>query len=289
MTGIRVLLEDASRTLAAHADAPRLEAEVLLAHVLGRDRSWLYAWPEHVPDAEQAEAFTRLVALRAQGHPVAHLTGEREFWSLRLRVSEHTLIPRADTERLVEAALALDLPQEARVLELGTGSGAISLALATERPRWRISALDRSPRALEVARANAVRLGLARIRFLEGHWFDALPGQPRYDLIIGNPPYVAQHDPHLAQGDLRFEPRAALVSGSDGLDDIRHIVAGAPAHLEPDGWLWLEHGSDQGARVAGLLRRYGYREVATRRDAAGHERISGGRRADAQRADRRSG
>jgi len=286
---IRALLEHARHTLAKSVDAPQLEAEILLAHVLGRDRSWLYAWPEHVPDAGQCKAFEQLVERRAQGQPVGHLTGEREFWSLRLAVNEHTLIPRPESELLVETALALELPTEARVLELGTGSGAIALALASERPRWRLSALDCSPEALAIARANAVRLGLNGIRFIHSHWFDALPAQQRYDLIVANPPYVAQDDPHLARGDLRFEPRAALVSGVDGLDDIRQIIAAAPGHLRPSGWLWLEHGCDQGARVAALLRGHGYHAVVTRRDPAGHDRISGGQWPSGEAADAGSG
>lgn len=281
MSTIRALLGRARRALAASAEEPQLEAEILLAHVLGRDRAWLYAWPEHHPDSAQTAAFERLVAQRAQGRPIAHLTGEREFWSLSLKVNEHTLIPRPETELLVETALALDLPAEAHVLELGTGSGAIALALAVERPHWHITAVERSPEALEVARSNARRLQLTGVRLIESRWFEALPARRDYDLIVANPPYVAQGDPHLARGDLRFEPRAALVSGPDGLDDIRHIIASAPAYLRPCGWLWLEHGCDQGAAVAELLRGHGYREVTTRRDPAGHERLSGGRRAGA--------
>lgn len=274
---MRALLEQAQQALAATSEQPRLDSEVLLAHALGRGRAWLYARPEHVPDPDQRAAFERLVALRAGGRPVGHLTSEREFWSLRLKVTEHTLIPRPETELLVETALALDLPADAAVLDLGTGSGAIALALAAERPGWRITAVERSPEALASARDNAARLGLAGIRFLEGDWFAALSGRPLFGLIVANPPYVAQDDPHLARGDLRFEPRTALVSGADGLDDIRHIVAAAPDYLRPGGWLWLEHGSDQGGTVGALLRGRGFREVRLRHDLAGRERLSGGR------------
>lgn len=277
MTCVRTLLERASRTLAASVDEPKLESQILLAHVLGRERAWLYAWPEHIPDDVQVARFEELITQRALGHPVAHLVGRREFWSMTLSVDTHTLIPRPETELLVEAALQLDLPEDARVLDLGTGSGAIALALAGERPGWRIVALDRSIQALAVAQTNARSLGKSNIRFIAGHWYDALSPQSAFDLILSNPPYVAEGDPHLGLGDLRFEPAQALVSGTDGLDDIRQIVAAAPAHLRRGGWLWLEHGNDQGGPVVELLRRRGFEEVVLRRDLAGHERLSGGR------------
>lgn len=277
MNTVRALLSRARSRLGGKSAAAAVDAEVLLAHVLGRERSWLYAWPEHIPDADSLETFEQLLSLREQGRPIAYLIGEREFWSLPLKVSPDTLIPRPETEHLIEIALELELPDDARVLDLGTGSGAIALALGSERPAWRITALDRSPAALAVARQNAVRLGLDNISFLHSNWFEALAAGVKFDLILGNPPYVAARDPHLERGDLRFEPPQALVSGPEGLDDIRLIAAAAPAFLRPGGWLWLEHGAGQGARVTELLHSHGFERVTLRRDLAGHERHSGGR------------
>lgn len=277
MSTVRELLAHAHDRLGTQSEEAALDAEVLLAHVLRRDRSWLYAWPEHIPDADHQDAFEQLVAKRQQGQPVAHLVGKREFWSLPLKVNADTLIPRPETEHLVEIALGLGLPDNARVLDLGTGSGAIALALASERPGWKITAVDRSRAALEVARRNGTSLGLAGLEFLHSDWFEALPAGTRYDLILSNPPYVATQDPHLGRGDLRFEPRQALVSGPEGLDDIRRIAAVAPGFLQPGGWLWLEHGAGQGAQVAELLRNNGFGQVTQQHDLAGHDRHSGGR------------
>lgn len=265
------LLRDARRRLADPA-----EAEILLAHALGRERAWLYAHPEHPPTTQEQGRFEALLARRLAGEPVAHLTGWREFWSLPLRVDRHTLIPRPETEHLVEFVLER-LPAEPpqRVIDLGCGCGTIALALARERPHWEILASDRSGGALAVARDNARRLGLD-VTFLHADWLAGIVGP--FDLIISNPPYVAEGDPHLEQGDLRFEPRGALTAGPDGLDAIRRLVAQAQPRLRPGGLLAFEHGHDQGAACRELLEQAGYIEVATGLDLAGLSRFSHGRR-----------
>ncbi|MFC5579364.1 peptide chain release factor N(5)-glutamine methyltransferase [Lysobacter niabensis] len=253
------------------------EADLLLAYVLGKSRSWLFAHGDGQVPVDVAAAFEGLVQRRVAGQPVAYLTGQRGFWRFDLAVTPATLIPRPETELLVELALArLPTDRELRVADLGTGSGAIALALALERSRARVSATDASAPALEVARGNAQALRLGNVVFLEGDWFAPLSGQ-RFDLIASNPPYIALGDPHLDAGDLRFEPAAALSSGADGLDAIRVIVAGAPAHLEADGWLLLEHGWEQGPVVRDLLTQAGFTEVATQHDLEGRDRVSFGR------------
>ena len=266
-----------SRTTVRLGAGTRLEAELLLAHVLERQRAWLYAHAsDAVPDAALAK-FESLVARRARGEPVAQLIGRQGFWSLELTITPDVLIPRADTELLVECALAvLQSDAPVRVADLGTGSGAIALAIASERPLAELVAVEASVTALEVARRNAESLGLsARVHCVHGDWFTPLHGQ-RFDAIVSNPPYLAAEDPHLRQGDLRYEPRAALVSGSDGLDAIRVIVRNAPAHLLPNGWLLLEHGWEQGAVARALLQASGFAEIATHRDIEGRERVTGG-------------
>ena len=258
------------------------DATLLLLHVLGRPRAWLYAHGDAVVDADQAARFRALVARRAAGEPVAYLVGHRGFWTLDLRVTPDTLIPRPETELLVEQALErLDPVVDVRVADLGTGSGAIALAIAAERPRARVVATDRSEAALEVARGNAVANGLAgRVAFRQGDWFAPLAGE-RYDLVASNPPYIAEADPHLAQGDLRHEPPSALSSGTDGLDAIRTLASGAPSCLVPGGWLLLEHGAAQGPAVRALLDAAGFVEVATVIDLERRDRVTLGRIAPA--------
>lgn len=253
------------------AAVARLDAELLLAWVLSRTRSFLWAHPEYLVPASSAERYRALIARRAAGEPLAYLCGEREFWSLPLRVSPAVLIPRPETELLVELSLAL-VPQTsaARVVDLGTGSGAIALSLARERPHWQISATDRSSAALAVARDNAQRLGLT-VQFIESDWFRALP-QRRFELIVSNPPYVRADDPALDA--LRHEPQDALTPGPDGLEALRVIIADAPSHLAPEGVLLLEHGADQGAAVGQLLVAAGFTRVRCHSDLAGRDRVS---------------
>jgi release factor glutamine methyltransferase len=275
---VRDLLSAATKRLDG-AEA-RVDAELLLARALGRPRAWLYAWPEYEPDASQRETFERLTSERERGEPIAYLIGHREFFSLDFEVTPAVLIPRPETELLVELALQRIPPdREIRIADLGTGSGAIALALARERPRARVIATDASAAALEVARRNAARLGVANVTFAQGDWYAALAGAS-FDLIVSNPPYIASGDAHLDVGDVRREPRAALVSGSDGLDAIRRIVAEAPVHLDAGGWLLIEHGWDQAPRVRALFESGGYADVSSIRDGAGHERVTFGRKRD---------
>ena len=253
------------------------DAELLLAHVLGRSRSWLYAHGDDELPADAAARFDLLLARRAAGEPIAYLTGRRGFWRFDLQVSAATLIPRPETELLVELALArLPADHAARIADLGTGSGAIALALAYERCNAQVIATDASADALTAARANAAALELGNLEFRQGDWFVPLAGE-RFDLIASNPPYIAEADAHLDQGDLRFEPRDALASGADGLDAIRRIARDAPAHLLPGAWLLIEHGWEQGAPVRALLQDAGLVEVATARDLEQRDRVSLGR------------
>jgi len=253
-------------------DSPRLDAELLLSHVTGLGRTSFRAWPEREVPAEQAEPFMNLVAQRASGQPIAYLLGEQEFWSLPLKVSSSTLIPRPDTECVVEAALSLELPANARVLDLGTGTGAIALALASEQPGWQIMASDRVEEAVALARENSQQLGLP-IAVVQSHWFDQIPAGT-FDLLISNPPYIPASDRHLKEGDVRFEPESALVAGEDGLDDIRLLVTGGLGWLNPNGWMLLEHGYDQGEAVRDLFAKAGWRNIETRKDYGGNDRMT---------------
>ncbi len=276
-TVLRAALQSAQAALASSSPTPRLDAEVLLAHVLKRDRSHLHAWPERMLSPEALADYRALTARRAAGEPIAYLTGRREFWSLSLQVTPVTLIPRPETELVVELALARIAPDAPlRVADLGTGCGAIALALAHERPLAHIVATDASAQALAVAQSNAARLGLRNVELRCGAWCDAL-GSDVFEMIVSNPPYVAADDPHLRQGDLRFEPRAALQAGLDGLDAIRHIADCAPYHLMPAGWLLLEHGQNQKSLVQDVLQENGFTDVQDHTDGAGLSRVTLGR------------
>lgn len=271
-------LQQTTERLQAVSGSARLDAELLLCHVLGRPRGYLYTWPEAELGEVDRQAFEGLVERRLGGEPIAHIIGRREFWSLELDVSADTLIPRPETELLVEAALER-IPERAQwsVADLGTGSGAIALAIAGERPNCHITAVERSEGALAVALRNIRRLGPGNIELLQGNWFTPLAGR-RFEMILSNPPYIPDSDPHLRQGDVRFEPLSALAAGADGLADIRYLIAEAAEYLQDPGWLLLEHGYDQGAAVTALMRDAGYLDVADLADLQGHGRVAIGRR-----------
>ena len=332
-TTIADTLQAATKKLSELSDTPRLDAEVLLAMATGKNRTYFRAWPEKQLTSVEDSKFQMLLEKRLAGHPIAHLTGIREFWSREFIVTPDVLIPRPETELLVELALRLidgcgskathppftpnadelsrhsrecrypehrevnaDCPpwrlgsgnpcrndgeiyneKTIRIADLGTGSGAIAITLALELPKAAITALDLSPAALSVAAENASRLGASNIRFILSDWFAALPITEHFDLIVSNPPYIAEHDRHLQQGDVRFEPSLALTSGPDGLNAIRRIVNEAPSRLNPGGRLFFEHGYDQADRVAELLRTAGFAEIESFPDLQGHRRVSAGR------------
>ncbi|MCV6625493.1 MAG: peptide chain release factor N(5)-glutamine methyltransferase, partial [Cellvibrionaceae bacterium] len=243
----------------------------------GQNRTYLFTWPEREPSAEQLQAYRTLLARRQLGEPVAHILGRREFWDLDLAVNPSTLIPRADTEALVELALNIYPEPPARVLDLGTGSGAIALALARSWPAAEVVGTDLSEAALALAAANGQRNGVANVRWCHSAWFAELSDAGLFELIVSNPPYIDAEDPHLSEGDVRFEPHSALVAADQGLADLAEISAAAPHFLSPGGWLLLEHGYQQGQAVRALLQAAGFTEVASHRDLAGRERISAGR------------
>lgn len=259
-----------------------VDAQVLLAYVLANTRAWLAAHPEESLTPDEAARFFSLARRRRNGEPIAYLTGTREFWGLSLLVTPNVLIPRPETETLVERALIrIPADRESNVLDLGTGSGAVALALARERPQARIVATDVSEAALRVADANARRLGIYNVEFVRSDWYSGLalpPDRPAFDVIVSNPPYIAATDPHLGEGDLRYEPMPSLTPGGDGLSALVTIVAGAPARLDPDGWLLVEHGYDQQDAVRALFESAGFADLESTRDLAGIVRVCAGRR-----------
>lgn len=259
------------------SESPRRDAEILLGFVTGKARTFILAFGETSLTDEQQEQLAALLARRVRGEPVAHLIGEREFWSLPLFVSPATLIPRPDTECLVEQALARLPAAPCRILDLGTGTGAIALALASERPDCQVTAVDLIPEAVALAQRNAEHLGIRNIEIVQSRWFSALEGQT-FSLIVSNPPYIDAQDPHLAQGDVRFEPLSALVAADNGLADLHTLIKDAPRYLLPQGWLLLEHGWQQGAAVREIFARYGWQQVETCRDYGDNERLTLGRR-----------
>jgi release factor glutamine methyltransferase len=256
------------------SDSARVDVEHLLCFVLQKPPSYLRTWPEKELTSEEVAQFDLLLARRSQGTPVAHLTGQRGFWSFDLEVNEHTLIPRPDTETLVEWALDLPLKPQSLAVDLGTGTGAIAIALALENPTWQIEAVDFIEEAAELAKRNAQRLGADNLKVLLGSWFEPL--SYRYDLIVSNPPYIDPIDPHLMQGDVRFEPLSALTAEGEGLADLFYIIETAPNFLNTEGWLLLEHGFDQADQVADKLVKVGFESVETRHDVGGNPRITGG-------------
>lgn len=263
-------------------DSPKLDAELLLGHALQVNRTYLYTWSDKLLTAEQISLFEKLLNQRIDGHPIAHILGEREFWGLNLQVTKDTLIPRPDTETLIEGVLALcaenQTKQDWSILDLGTGSGAIALALKSELPSATVTAVDFSKNALEIAKHNASTHQL-KINFLQSNWFSGIKPEQKFDLIVSNPPYIEESDPHLEQGDVRFEPITALTAGQDGLDDIRKIAPQAWQHLNPLGWLLVEHGYNQAEAVAKLFTENGFSQVSLLTDFGGNPRITIGQKA----------
>lgn len=258
------------------SDSARLDVELILAFVLQKERSWLFTWPDYTLSEQDQCRFDSLFSRRKGGEPVAHIIGTRGFWTLDLDVNDSTLIPRPDTETLIEVALSLALPATSQVLDLGTGSGAIALALASEQASWCLLAVDKVPESVALAQRNCLNLGLKNVSIERSDWFSVIESGRHFDLIVSNPPYIDPTDPHLQEGDVRFEPLSALVADEAGMADLYFIIKHAVAHLRRQGWLVLEHGCDQAELVRSALTRQGFVQVQTRRDFGGHERISYG-------------
>lgn len=255
------------------SDTPLLDCELLLCHVLDVDRTWLKTWPDREVSSDHQQQFQQLLQGRIEGEPIAYIVGSQGFWTLNLKVSPDTLIPRPETELLVETALELALPQRGQVLDLGTGTGAIALALASERPQWQVVGADLMPGAVELAKHNCQNHKLDNVTLLQSNWFSDIPAQS-FDLIVSNPPYIEQEDRHLSEGDVRFEPASALVSGESGLQDLKALIGQSPDYLATSGWLLVEHGYQQGTAVRELFEQTGFSDVETRLDLNGLERIT---------------
>ncbi|TMP46790.1 peptide chain release factor N(5)-glutamine methyltransferase [Pseudoalteromonas citrea] len=263
----------ASSEFSATSDSAKLDAEVLLLHILSKPRSYLFAWPDaHLRD-EQYTQFTTCVSRRVNGEPIAHIIKEREFWSLPLEVNNSTLIPRPDTETLVEYALSLELDDTASVLDLGTGTGAIALALASEMPNWQVTALDFSVDAVALAQRNQKKLAINNVTVKQSDWYQSVAGQC-FDLIVSNPPYIEEDDEHLSQGDVRFEPLSALVASDEGMSDIKHIIDKGRAHLKPGGYLLIEHGYQQAIKLQQYFAQMAYTNILTIKDMSGCDRVT---------------
>lgn len=274
---IEALLKQTVQQLVdAGSDSPQLDAAVLLCFVLDKPRSYLLTWPEKTLDSEQQAAFDTVLRRRLAGEPVAYIVGEREFWSLPLKVAPHTLIPRPDTERLVELALEKVPAEPCSVLDLGTGTGAIALAIASERPELSVTGIDMRPEAAQLALENSQNLKITNTRFLSGSWYSPLTPDERFAVVVSNPPYIDKTDPHLEQGDVRFEPKSALVAEENGLADIRIISKQGRQYLQTGGWLLMEHGFEQGEAVRAILLELGYNQVSTAQDYAGLDRVTMG-------------
>lgn len=273
---IQESLSTATELLVANVDRynAKLEAELLLAFTLGESRTFLFTWPEFLLTSDQVERFKRLISARCNGEPVAYLLGHREFWSLSLSVMPGVLIPRPETEHLVDKVLEILPVSSQEIVDLGTGSGAIALALAKERSQWKLLATDSSELTLECAKRNAKKLGLTNVKFALGNWYSALPAGAYYDLIVSNPPYIDPEDDCLNLGDLRFEPRSALVAADKGEADLEEIITKAPNWLLPQGWLALEHGNTQSRVVTEMLMKAGFQNIQTIKDYAGHDRCT---------------
>lgn len=271
-----------SAQLTSVSDSPRLDIEIFLTHILQKNRTYLFTWPDQELTEEQTKTFNEFFARRLTGEPVAHIIGQREFWSLPLMVNNSTLIPRPDTELLVEAALGLfaedETNQSRRLLDLGTGTGAVVLALAHEKKSWQCIGVDKELAAVELAEKNRAQLNLQNVKIQQSNWFFALENEAPFDIIVSNPPYIDPNDEHLREGDVRFEPLSALVADNKGLADLEFIIAHAPHYLTQQGWLLVEHGHDQGSAVRDLFAANHFDDVNTFRDFGRNERVTIGRK-----------